>query len=218
MVGGVVFAIGAAGVELSQLTLLVSALGVGIGFGLQNIVNNFVSGLVIAFERPFREGDMIAVGQLMGRIREIGIRASNIRTIEGAEVIVPNGNLISGEVINWTLSDRTRRIDIPVGVSYGSDPAQVQKVLLEVLNDDPNVAADPPPVALFRGFGDSSLDFGLVFWTPDAEQWVAVASDVRVRIFAALRAAGIEIPFPQRDLHIRSSVIGWPAADPRAGS
>ncbi len=218
VVGGVVFSIGAAGVELSQLTLLVSALGVGIGFGLQNIVNNFVSGLVIAFERPFREGDMIAVGQLMGRIREIGIRASNIRTIEGAEVIVPNGNLISGEVINWTLSDRSRRIDIPIGVSYGSDPAEVQKVLLEVLNEDPNVAKDPAPVALFKGFGDSSLDFALVFWTPDAEQWVAVASDVRVRIFGALREAGIEIPFPQRDLHIRSSVIGWPAADPSAGS
>ena len=133
MVAGVLFAFAAAGLELSQLTMVVSALSVGIGFGLQDIVKNFVSGLVIAFEHPFREGDVIATGQITGRLQEIGLRASRIRTFEGAEVMVPNANLISAEVTNWTLSDRTRRIEILVGVDYDSEPRRVLEVLRAAL-------------------------------------------------------------------------------------
>jgi potassium efflux system protein len=200
---GIALALASAGLEFGQVALIIGALGVGIGFGLQNIVNDFVSGIVVAFERPFQVGDTIEVGALWGRVRSIGLRASTIRTFEGAEVIVPNASLISGQVINWTLSDRRRRIDIPVGVAYGSDPEQVQEILVQAVTGHPACLSDPPPKALFREFGESALNFELRFWTPDAEQRLDTVSDVSIRINEALNAAGITIPFPQRDLHIR---------------
>jgi small-conductance mechanosensitive channel len=202
---GFLFALASAGFELSQLTLLISALGVGIGFGLQGIVNNFVSGLVVAFERPFQVGDMIEVGTLMGRVRTIGLRSSTIRTFDGAEIIVPNANLISGELINWTLSDRRRRIDIPVDVAYGSDIEKVREILLKVAAEHPNAMEDPEPWVLFRGFGDDGLKFELRFWTPDADERLRVFSDVGMQINAEFEAAGIDVPFPQRDLHLRTT-------------
>lgn len=205
MVAGVLFAFAAAGLELSQLTMVVSALGVGIGFGLQDIVKNFVSGLVIAFEHPFREGDVIATGQITGRLQEIGLRASRIRTFDGAEVMVPNANLISTEVTNWTLSDRSRRIEILVGVDYDSEPRQVLEVLRAALTDHPGLSAHPEPVVLFENFGASSLDFSVRAWTPDVDERLQVETETRVRIFSALRAAGIGIPFPQLDLHVRDT-------------
>lgn len=204
--GGVVFALAASGLELTKLTIVISALSVGIGFGLQNVVNNFVSGLVIAFERPFREGDQIALGSgggnTTGRVQEIGLRATRIRTFDGAEVIVPNGNLISGEVVNWTLSDRARRVEINVGVAYGSDARRVETVLQEAIRELPGVAEQPEPRVVFKGFGASSLDFGVFFWTPDADSRVEVESEARFRILAALDQAGIGIPFPQMDVHL----------------
>lgn len=205
MVAGVLFAFAAAGLKLSQLTLVVSALGVGIGFGLQDIVKNFVSGLVIAFEHPFREGDVIATGQITGRLQEIGLRASRIRTFEGAEVMVPNSNLVSTEVTNWTLSDRSRRIEILVGVDYESEPRRVLEVLRGALTDHPGLSAHPEPVVLFQDFGPSSLDFSVRAWTPDVDERLQVESETRVRIFSALRDAGIGIPFPQLDLHVRDT-------------
>jgi len=201
---GVAFALTAAGFEVGHVALLASALGIGIGFGLQDIVNNFVSGIILAFERPIQVGDMIEVGQLTGRVREIGLRASKIRTWEGAEVIVPNASLISGQVINWTLSDRFRRMDVAVGVAYGSDLKQVVEILENVAEEAPDILNYPKSQALFQGFGESSLDFILRFWTPEAEEGPRVLSDVSIAINDALRAAGIEIPFPQRDLHLRS--------------
>jgi potassium-dependent mechanosensitive channel len=201
---GFVLAVVAAGVDLGRFTLLAGAFGVGIGFGLQNVVHNFVSGLILLFERPIQLGDTIEIGALIGDVRRIGVRSSTIRTWEGAEVIVPNGNLISDQIINWTLSDRHRRIDLAVGVAYGSDPQRVLDLLLEVARADPATLPEPPPVALFLGFGDSSLDFSLRFWTSHFESWFVVKSDVAVSVHAALREAGIEIPFPQRDLHLRS--------------
>ncbi len=203
--GGIVFALAASGVELGNLTLLVSALGVGIGFGLQGIVNNFVSGLVLAFERPFRPGDFIAVGQLTGRVREIGLRASRIRTFEGSEVIVPNANLISGEVINWTLSDQMRRGDIDVGVAYGSDTRQVREVLLKVAAENDKVSHHPEPVALLLGFDDSSIKFALRLWISDAGDWPAIASELYDAVHVAFAEAGIEIPFPQRMVHLHDN-------------
>ena len=214
MVAGVLFAFAAAGLELSQLTMVVSALGVGIGFGLQDIVRNFVSGLVIAFEHPFREGDLIATGTITGRLQEIGLRASRIRTFEGAEVMVPNANLISAEVTNWTLSDRTRRIEIRVGVDYESEPRRVLEVLNAALAGHPGVATHPEPVVLFKDFGASSLDFAVLAWTPDVDERLKVESEARVRIFSALREAGIGIPFPQLDLHVRDVPPGQQAGIP----
>jgi potassium efflux system protein len=200
--GGILFALAASGVELSNLTLLISALGVGIGFGLQGIVNNFVSGLVLAFERPFQVGDIIAVGQLTGRVRQIGLRASRVRTFEGAEVIVPNADLIAGEVINWTLSDRMRRVEVTVGVAYGSDTTQVRELLLKVADENEQVAKNPEPTALFLGFDDSAMRFALRIWIAEAGEWPEISSDIYEAINTVLKAAGIEIPFPQRTVHL----------------
>lgn len=210
---GIVFSLAASGVELSKLTLLISALGVGIGFGLQNVVNNFVSGLVLAFERPFKPGDIIEFGALTARVREIGLRASRVRTFDGAEVIVPNGDLIAGNVINWTLSDRMRRVDIIVGVAYGSDPAEVRAILLKVAADSEAVSSFPAPAALFNGFGESSLDFILRLWIPDAEGLPQINSDLNEAVNAALRDAHIVIPFPQRTLHIQDSADSAKGSD-----
>lgn len=205
---GFFVAISIAGIDLSRFAIIAGALGVGIGFGLQNVVNNFVSGLILAFERPIQVGDTIEVGQLIGHVLRIGFRSSTVRTYDGAEVIVPNGNLISAEVVNWTLSDRTRRIDIPVGVAYGTDPQRVLDILHETARAHKDVRRDPEPSAIFRGFGESSLDFSVRVWINDFEELYKVASDVSVNICAALAKAGIEIPFPQRDLHLRSVAPG----------
>jgi small-conductance mechanosensitive channel len=211
VVAGIMFALAASGVELAKLTIVISALGVGIGFGLQNVVNNFVSGLILAFERPVREGDQVTLGQITGRVEVIGLRATRIRTAEGAEVIVPNATLISGEVTNWTLSDRARRIEIAIGVDYDSDPAEVQQLLLDALRDLPGVAATPAPTTVFRGFGPSSLDFSLLFWTQDLDDKLSVESEARTRVLNGLRSAGIDIPFPRMDLRLRDGVPPAPA-------
>jgi potassium efflux system protein len=201
---GFVMAFLAAGLEMSQFTFLVGAFGVGIGFGLQNVVNNFVSGLILLYERPIQVGDVLQVGTLQGRVRRIGVRSSTLATFDGAEVIVPNANLIATDVVNWTLSDRVRRVDIAVGVGYGSDPKAALEILARVARAHAEVLKSPEPMALFVGFGDSALLFELRFWTPEYDAYVRVASEVRTAVFAALKEAGIEIPFPQRDLHVRS--------------
>jgi small-conductance mechanosensitive channel len=204
VIAGFVMAFLAAGLEMSQFTFLVGAFGVGIGFGLQNVVNNFVSGLILLYERPIQVGDVLQVGAVQGRVRRIGIRSSTLATFDGAEVIVPNASLIATDVVNWTLSDRIRRVDIAVGVSYGSDPRAALAILDGVASAHPEVLASPEPTALFVGFGDSALLFELRFWTPEYDAYVRVGSEVRTAIFAALKEAGIEIPFPQRDLHVKS--------------
>jgi small-conductance mechanosensitive channel len=204
LVLGFLFAFGAAGIDLTKLTIIVGALGVGIGFGLQNIVNNFISGLILLFERPIQIGDVVELEALMGTVKHIGIRASVIRTFSGAEVIVPNGDLISGRVINWTLSDQRRRVEIPVGVAYGSDPRRVIDVLGEVAQRHPDTIDDPPPATHFVGFGDSSLDFMIWAWTGRLDRWWQMRTEILTDAYAALAEAGIEIPFPQRDLHLKT--------------
>jgi small-conductance mechanosensitive channel len=201
---GFFIAVGAAGVELGRLAILAGALGVGIGFGLQGIVNNFVSGLVLAFERPIQVGDVIQMGAVSGRVGKIGLRSSTIRMFDGSEVIVPNANLVSNEVTNWTLSDRLRRLELSVGVEYGTDPRKVLEILDRVAKEHQDVLDHPVPLPLFVGFGDSSLDFLLRFWTAKFEDFLRVSSEVRVEVYAALNEANITIPFPQRDLHLRS--------------
>lgn len=201
---GFLIAFAVTGVELSKMAILLGALGVGIGFGLQNIFNNLVSGIILAFERPIQEGDVIEVGELWGTVKEIGIRSSIIFTFDGAEVIVPNGNLISRELINWTLTDKQRRAELTIGVAYGTDPEKVLEILHRVAEDEENVMKEPAPLALFTGFGSSSLDFRLLIWITSADQRFLIQSRLYVAINRALADAGIEIPFPQHDLHIRS--------------
>jgi potassium-dependent mechanosensitive channel len=192
-----------AGVELNKFTVVTGALGVGVGFGLQNIVNNFVSGLILLFERPIRVGDTVEAGGVVGTVKRIGARSSTLQTFQGSEVIVPNSNLLSNQVINWTLSSPWRCVQTPVGVAYGTDPEPVLKLLVEVAESYPGVMRDPRPTAFFLGFGDNALNFELRFWAGQ-DAWFQLKSDVTIGVVRALREAGIEIPFPQQDLHIRS--------------
>ncbi len=201
--GGFFLAAAAAGMELSNLSIIIGAFSVGIGFGLQNIFNNMVSGLILAFERPIKVGDIVQVADLMGEVLVIGFRASTIKSFDGAEVIVPNGNLISNHMINWTLTDYLRRMDIRVGVAYGTDPEVVLEILISVAEEHEKVRKDPKPSAFFLGFGESSLDFRMLAWT-NIDGRLTVESELNVSINSRLKEAGIEIPFPQRDLHIRS--------------
>ncbi|WP_020528003.1 mechanosensitive ion channel family protein [Flexithrix dorotheae] len=203
---GFFMALAATGIDMSNFTIILGAFSVGIGFGLQNIFNNLVSGIILAFERPINLGDTVEVGNLKGEVKEIGLRASTVRTFDGAEVIVPNGNLISNEVINWTLSDGNRRIEILLGVAYGTDPNRVLPILIKAAQMHPDVLVFPAPMAVFLGFGDSSLDFRLLFWVSKYQDWMTIRSDIAISIYNALDEADIEIPFPQRDLHIRSTV------------
>ncbi|MGB5209762.1 MAG: mechanosensitive ion channel domain-containing protein, partial [Gammaproteobacteria bacterium] len=196
-------ALAAAGFELGRLAIVAGALSVGIGFGLQAIVNNFVAGLILAFERPIQAGDTIEVGTLLGRVTRIGIRASTLRTYDGSEVIVPNSEFISGQVVNWTLSDITKRQHVPFGVAYGTDPERVMELVTEVANANPLVIPEPEPFVVFHGFGDSSLDFELRAWC-NFNDGLQVLTQLNVGINRALADNGIEIPFPQRDLHLRS--------------
>jgi small-conductance mechanosensitive channel len=201
---GFVFALSAAGMDFSRVALFAGAFSVGIGFGLQSVVNNFVSGLILLFERPVQIGDMVEVGTLQGEVRRIGARSSTVRTFDGAEVIVPNANLITEPVVNWTLSDRRRRLDLEVGVAYGTEPEAVLELLEGVAEAHDLVLETPQAQALFLEFGDSSLNFRLRVWIPRYEEGFAIRSQLTVAINAALRDAGITIPFPQRDLHVRS--------------
>jgi potassium-dependent mechanosensitive channel len=212
---GVLFAAGAAGIEVGRLAIIAGALGVGIGFGLQTIVANFIAGLILLFERPIKPGDTVELEGLMGVVQAIGIRASTVRTFQGADVIVPNQDLIAGRVINWTLSDQTRRVEVPVGVAYGTDPARVMAILHEVLAAQPRVLRRPAPVVLFMKYGDSSLDFEVRFWS-QLDDWLEVRSELLAAIAEAFARHGIEIPFPQRDLHIRSGLPAPPGSPPAA--
>lgn len=201
---GVFVAVNVAGMSLSSLTIIVGAFSVGIGFGLQNIFNNLVSGLILLFERPIQIGDVVEVGSLLGSVKSMGIRSSNLRTFDGAEVIVPNGHLISNEVINWTLTDKRRRIEILVGVAYGSDVHHVQSLFLKILDGHPDILKEPKPNVYFNDLGESSLDFRLLFWTDNFDEWMRIRSEVIFTIYDLLNAEGIVIPFPQRDVHIRT--------------
>jgi small-conductance mechanosensitive channel len=199
---GIAVAFTAAGLDLDKFTLLAGALGVGIGFGLQDLVNNFVSGLILIFERPIQVGDAIQVDTLSGRVSQIGIRSSIIKTWQGAEVIVPNGQLISNKLTNWTMSDRLRRIDIIVGTKYGSDVEHVMEVLLQCAKNHKHILDNPAAYVLFNDFADSYLEFELRCWTSNYGAWLDTRSEIRVAIDKAFKDEGIEIPFPQRDFHL----------------
>jgi potassium efflux system protein len=204
LVLGFIVALSAAGIDPGRVALVAGALSVGIGFGLQTVVNNFVSGLILLLERPIQVGDTIEIDTVTGQVRHIGIRASTIATFDGAEVIVPNAALISERVVNWTLSNFQRRVEITVGVAYGNEPARVLKILEGAARGLPDVLELPAPQAVFVGFGDSSLDFALRAWTTRQDVLWTIRSRIALAIHDALRAASIEIPFPQRDVYVKS--------------
>lgn len=194
LVVGTLLALAALGVDSTKLTIVAGAVGVGIGFGLQNVVNNFVSGLILIVERPVSVGDLIEIGPLTGEIKRIGIRSSSVRTTHGAEVIVPNSDLTSKEVINWTRSDRQRRYDIDVRAAYGSEPERVLRLLEEAATEVPEILADPLPRALFVGFGERSLDFRLCAWVKTIDLGLEAQNALRMAVLKRLETAGIAMP------------------------
>jgi potassium-dependent mechanosensitive channel len=217
---GFLLALGTLGLDLTKVTVLAGAFGIGLGFGLQSIVNNFVSGLILLFERPIHVGDVIEMGDLLGEVSRIGIRASTVRTYRGADIIVPNAQLVTDRVTNWTLSDRRRRIDVPVGVDYGSAPEKVVEVLEAVARGHPLVLKEPPPQALFMAFADSAINFELRAWTNQFERWPKIQTELAAGVYAALRGAGMSLPFPQREVRVVGARGGaydlQPIAAPRA--
>lgn len=208
---GLAIGVQSAGVDLTSLTLIGGALGVGIGFGLQNIVNNFVSGLIILLERPLKVGDRIEIENLTGDVVRIAGRSTWVRTNENVVIIVPNSEFVSNRVTNLTANDRRVRFSIPIGVSYSSDPGEVREVLIRAARSHRSVLKDPAPDVIFTGFGDSSLDFELRVWTTEHVQTPKILrSDLYFAIFRAFQENKIEIPFPQRDLHLRSVSVPIP--------
>lgn len=192
------------GIDVRSLALVASVLGVGIGFGLQHIANNFVSGLVVSLERPIQPGDFVRVGEWVGTVERIGPRHTEIRTLDNVSILVPNSRFLETEVINWTHGDPVSRLHVPVGVAYGSNTARVRAALLEAARSHPEVLSDPRPRVEFRGFGDSALNFELHVWTRDPRTQFRLISDLNYRVEANLRRYKIHVPFPQRDLHLRS--------------
>ena len=201
---GVMVALDNLGISITALAGLGAILAVGIGFGLQNITQNFVSGLILLLERPVKKGDFVQVGEARGTVREIHARATVVTTIDNVDIVVPNGQFITEAVVNETLGDRLVRITVEVGVAYGTDTRLVREVLERVAKEEDGVLEAPPPRVLFNAFGESSLDFALQAWIADPMGEALIASNLRFTIDHAFREEGIEIPFPQRDLHIRS--------------
>ena len=215
---GVVLILQGVGINLSALNVLIGALGVGLGFGLQNITNNFVSGLIILFERPVKVGDRVEVGGVAGNVDRIGARATTIVTNDNIAIIVPNSQFIAEQVTNWSYTSALVRIHVPVGVSYEADPAEVRRILLDVASRNTGVLTDPPPDVLFTEFGDSSLNFALRVWTSQFTRVPTVLqSQLNFEIWNAFKAADVEIPFPQRDLHVRSGRVEVEMVGKRGG-
>jgi small-conductance mechanosensitive channel len=205
---GLMVVLESVGINLSTLTVFAGALGIGVGFGLQTIANNFVSGLIILFERPIKVGDRVAVGDVLGAVVSISARATTIVTNDNIAVIVPNSAFISQQVTNWSYTGPDVRFNIPIGVAYASDPDVVRQLLLEVADHHPGVLKQPAPDVLFDAFGDSSLNFVLRVWTREYTARPGVLrSELNFLISQTFRFHGIEIPFPQRDVHIRNGPI-----------
>jgi potassium-dependent mechanosensitive channel len=195
-------AFGAAGLELSKFSMMTGALGVGLGFGLQNVVSNFVSGIILSLERPMKIGDLIEMNNLAGEVTAIGFRSSTVRTFEGADVIVPNSDLIAKSFVNWSLTDQMRRTDIPIAVAYGTNPRVVLEILNRIVSGHPGVLQTPAPLITFDQFGESSLNCTVRFWSR-IDTRVQIRSELNLMIDEEFAKEGIEIPFPQRDVHVK---------------
>lgn len=192
------------GIDLTTLNVLAGAIGVGIGLGLQEVANNFISGVIILFERPIKVGDRVVVGDIEGSVAEIRARSTTIVTFDNIAVIVPNSKFVTENVVNWSYTDPKVRFRIPVGVAYGTDPRIVERALIEAAREVPEVLADPPPNVFFKEFGDSSLNFEVRVWTTTMlYQRGGFVSNINFAIHRKLEEHGIAVPFPQRDLHVR---------------
>jgi potassium efflux system protein len=199
---GVFLAFAAAGIPLSQITIIIGALGVGIGLGLQGLVSSLVSGLIIAFEKPVNVGDLIELNGSMGTVKSIGFRSSIVTLVNGASIVIPNGDLLNDRLTNWTMGRNLKRISIPVGVAYGTDLKKAIEILIDTVSNDNRIRSYPAPSALARQFGAGSIDLELFFWV-DIRDDFATKSEVLTRIHTAFKEAGIEIPFPQQDIYLR---------------
>jgi potassium efflux system protein len=198
--------VGVLNVEWANFGWIAAALSVGLGFGLQEVVANFVCGLILLFECPIRVGDVVTVEGMIGTVTKIRMRATTITNWDRQEFVVPNKNLITGTILNWTLTASINRIIVPVGVAYGTDTEKARQILLQIAADHPNVVDDPPPMATFEEFADSSLALTLRAYLPDVNNRLKTITELHAEIDKRFAAAGIEIAFPQRDLHLRS---GW---------
>ena len=211
---GFIIILDTAGIDLSSLTVLAGALGIGVGFGLQYLTSNMVSGLVILIARPIKLGDRIEVGEVRGDVISISLRATTVLTNDNIAIIVPNSEFTSKTVVNWSYTDRDVRFRIPVGVAYGSDPEKVKALLLETAHENPGVLGDPGPDVLLESFGDSSLNFELRVWTREyTSRPGKLRSELNFAILKKFSEHGVQIPFPQRDLHIRSGLPGTTPKD-----
>jgi potassium efflux system protein len=212
---GLLAALAAAGFQVGQLTLVFGALGVGIGFGLQDVVRNFVAGLILMFERPIQRGDTVEVAGMLGQVREIGLRATIVTTFEGADVVVPNGMLLADKVVNWTLNGTRRRFDLNISTHYKEDPQRTMDLLVEIARSCSGVAATPAPACIMTGLGPGELQFNVRAWTKDFADWVQVRTELAMKIRNGLAEAGIEVPKPQREIVLRTLPAESPADDQR---
>ncbi len=190
------------GLDLTSLTLFASVLGVGVGLGLQGISKNFLSGLIIIFERPIQVGDFVEIGDLQGSVASLGLRSTKVTTLDGVTIIVPNSEFLESRVVNWSHGSPVSRLQVPVGVAYGSNTEAVRDALIAACQGNPAVLQTPTPQVFFSSFGDSSLNFTLLVWTREPRRQYEIVSDLNFRIEAILREQGITVPFPQRDLHL----------------
>jgi small-conductance mechanosensitive channel len=203
-IAGILIAIGAMGMKLTFFIASISALLVGVGFGLQNIFNDFFSGIILLFDGSIKVKDIVQVGDIVGRVLDIGVRTTKVLDRDNIILIIPNSKFTSDNVINWSLHDQKTRFNVPVGVAYGSDVQLVKNVLLKCAEKVKGIELVPPPFVRFEDFGNSSLDFRLFFWSSKSFHVENIRSELRFQIDAAFRANKITIPFPQRDLHIMS--------------
>jgi small-conductance mechanosensitive channel len=199
-------AVNSIGIRLDAVLAASTVILVGVGFGLQNIAQNFISGIILLVERPVAKGDFVQIGQAFGSVVDIGLRATRVVTRDEVTIIVPNSQLVSEQVVNHSAPSHNLRVSVEVGVSYDSDVEKVRHILQDVAASVPEVLAQPAPEVRFQGFGDSSLDFALLVWVGDPREDLRIASAVRFAIADAFKRANIVIPLPQRDLHIRSGL------------
>jgi len=198
VISGTIIAFSSLGVSPQQFALIFGALGVGIGFGLRNIIANFVSGIIMVFERPVQIGDVIEVDKTMGSVQSIGARSSTVKTFDGSEVIIPNADFIAKEIINWTLSDEHRRKTVEFKVDLDNDIDEILRIMKDVASSHPDVLSSPEPLATLKSFGDYYLEFKLYFWLSD--NLITAQSDVNIKIYKTLKEAGIKMPIPKTNL------------------
>ena len=203
---GVLLAFAAAGIPMDRLAIILGALSVGIGFGLQSLINNLVSGLILAFEKPINVGDVVEFGGQSGTMKSIGFRSSIITTWEGADVIIPNGNLLNEQMINWTMGNSSRRVEIVTGVAYGTDLEKTKKLLLDLLGADKRIMQIPKPTVLIKELNSGAIELRILFWIEHYSTWIQTKSDMIENIDEAFKKEGIKIPNPSQDLNIRSFV------------